>query len=264
MPMRTHLRVPVRLERWSAQARATAALAAETRRVLSMPAVEASAASLAASSCRTPALSARKSEPGARDVSSSILQSLRPVRLLVVAGSRHLFQILAGARDGEDLFLACAGGGEGDVPAIGREHRAFIRALAEGELPHFPRRHVDHLDVVAGARLRGIRDLVVRRGRPRRLVGIALVAGDELRLSAAIDADHVDLRPAGAIRAEGDLRARRRPGRRGVDARVARQLAQTRAVAIDDVEIRVTAALARRREAEFGAVRRPRGEPVLL
>src|SRR5205085_11238480 len=60
--------------------------------------------------------------------------SLRPVRRPVIAAGRDFRQLLAVARNGEDLHLSRTRGCKRQVSAVRREHRAFIAAFAVRQL----------------------------------------------------------------------------------------------------------------------------------
>ena len=96
------------------------------------------------------------------------------------------------------------------------------------------------------------RDLVERRRRPGRPVGVRL--GRQPLQPEAVGAHDVDLRRAGAVRRERDLRAGRRPGRRDVDRRMVREPPHVRAVAVHHVDLGVAVAV------EANAIRVPSGD----
>ena len=146
------------------------------------------------------------------------LPLVRPGGRVVVAVPRDLLDAAAVAADGEDLDAARARRREREVPAVRRIGRALVGAFAERDLPRRAGRQVVDLDVVARPGARRERDLVERRRRPGRPVGVRLGRRQPPQVQA-VGADDVDLRRAGAIGRERDLRAGRRPGRRDVDRR---------------------------------------------
>src|SRR6187402_2283752 len=86
--------------------------------------------------------------------------SVRPVRERVVAGPRNLPQTPPVARNREDLRLAESRRGERDMPPVGRKRWTFIGAGAVGDRFRLSRGDVVDSDVEAGARARGVGDLV--------------------------------------------------------------------------------------------------------
>ena len=129
--------------------------------------------------------------------SSSLQLSFgRPVRLFVVADR---WSICLRSLPVRAIVKICFLPARVDVNAMWRPLGAnaglSFDALAERQLAHFARRHVDHLDVVARPGARRVRDFVVRRRRPGRPVRIALGRRDALRLPDAVGADRCT--PAG-------------------------------------------------------------------
>ena len=149
-------------------------------------------------------------------------QSVRPRRCEVVAVSRDLARVAAVTADREDLRAPGARRRKCQVPSVRRVGRALIAAFAKGDLAGHPGGQVVDLDVVPGPGARREGDLVERRWRPRRTVGVRFGRRQASEVQA-VGADDVDLRLPRPVGGERDLRARRRPRRRRVDGGMVRQ-----------------------------------------